>query len=521
MSNLSSINKFIKQTIKSEFNAIYEPYFFESILLQLYNHVKKNYSKVKYSKVQKILSKYATIFDSKLYIDTNDPSKSSYDEIINAISNIKHDIIFIQKTSLEYGPYGTDWVHDTTSDDAVLSERIVRRTMRFDELSSIEYPSQRSPEWYAQRDLKITASDIGTCLGEDKYNQPYYVIVKKMRETFSSNINTYHGKKFEQIATMIYEFRMNVRTKEFGLCHHSTYSFLGASPDGIVSKYKLNGENLTRYVGRMLEIKCPTSRKINMSGEIKGDICPVHYWDQVQIQLECCELDECDFWQCNLQEYSSEVEFYEDTSKEEAFRSRKTGFEKGCLIQLLPADKIVPHDDASYNEIVYTYSSHIYPPQIEMTPYECMKWIQYTKNNISLTHPSYKIDKIVYWYLKESHCVTIKRDKEWFKNSIGLLKKMWERIQFIRDDERVRKIFLSYVDNYLPNTNKNWFQQKMNEVKRNDFLMGMIDNLIRLKNSNVNDSNDTKANSNFNSSPYEEELTKLGSNIARLIKIKN
>ena len=61
----------------------------------------------------------------------------------------------------------------------------------------------------------------------------------------------------------------------------------------------------------MLEIKCPTRRKINSTGEVKGVICPIHYWDQVQIQLACCDLDECDFWQCDIKEYPTK-ELFED-----------------------------------------------------------------------------------------------------------------------------------------------------------------------------------------------------------------
>ena len=92
---------------------------------------------------------------------------------------------------------------------------------------------------------------------------------------------------------------MNVSTSEFGLIGHPKYSFLGASPDRICNHYKLDGIHKSKYVGRMLEIKCPLVRKIKMSGPIVDNICPIYYWIQVQLQLECCDLEECDFWQCN------------------------------------------------------------------------------------------------------------------------------------------------------------------------------------------------------------------------------
>ena len=89
----------------------------------------------------------------------------------------------------------------------------------------------------------------------------------------------------------------------------------------------------------MLEIKCPLSRKIEMEGDI-DDILPIYYQVQVQLQLECCDLDECDFWQCKITEYVSRVEFINDTDPIEGFRSKRTGFEKGCLIQLIPKSKM-------------------------------------------------------------------------------------------------------------------------------------------------------------------------------------
>ena len=85
-----------------------------------------------------------------------------------------------------------------------------------------------------------------------------------------------------------------------------------------------------------------------MSGEIIDNICPVYYWIQTQLQLECCDLEECDFWQAEIKEYSSRLEFIDDTDPCEPFRSKTTGFEKGCIIQLLPKSKMT--DVRNYGE---------------------------------------------------------------------------------------------------------------------------------------------------------------------------
>ena len=74
----------------------------------------------------------------------------------------------------------------------------------------------------------------------------------------------------------------------------------------------------------MLEIKCPNRRRIKLNldepitdlilGSKKG-ICPSYYWCQVQLQLNCCDLDECDFWQCEIIEYVDRVDFVNDSKE--------------------------------------------------------------------------------------------------------------------------------------------------------------------------------------------------------------
>ena len=55
----------------------------------------------------------------------------------------------------------------------------------------------------------------------------------------------------------------------------------------------------------MLEIKCPPKRKFTKT-------VPKHYWYQMQGQLECCNLEECDFLQVKFSEYLNNNIFYGD-----------------------------------------------------------------------------------------------------------------------------------------------------------------------------------------------------------------
>jgi putative phage-type endonuclease len=472
----NKIKSYIKQNLNGYYNKNEQEY--NKFVLNILRYLKSLYKDVKVSTIQRILAKYTIIIDNTLIVNTKNPSYNKWDELIMTLKIRNWKIIPKRRTDLL--PCGKSWIHDVQIDDDISDKDLQRRYKTFKKIQAVEYPAQRSPQWYAERDKGMTASAIGTALGDDHYSEPYHCILIKLRETFNNNENTYHGKKFEAIATLIYEYRLNVHVEEFGLCRHPVNTFLGASPDGIVSEYKFNQKNITNLVGRMLEIKCPTRRKINSTGEVRGTICPTHYWDQVQIQLECCDLDECDFWQCDIKEYPSKELFEDDTDTEEAFRSKSTKLEKGVLIQVLPIDKIKKHSDPSYWQTVYDDAKFIHPTEIEMTPTDCDKWVEEKTKEIEKLMPGYALDRVVYWYLNYSHCELIQRDRKWFESVLKPLEKMWNRIKFLRDDPKLKQLFLDFYDYYYPECNSYSRNPNINKMKpeKNKFILNMIDRLM-------------------------------------------
>jgi len=362
-------------------------------------------------------------------------------------------------------------------DDDINTLEIQRRTKTYEKLSSQYYPPQRSEEWFKARETMITASNGGTLLELNPYEYDFqYIFNMVFGKPFETNEACYHGKKYEQIATMIYEQLYNVKVKEFGLCSHPKYNFLGASPDGIVSKYKLKLRNnkkwneiekeveqiqsetekceyidaygiKTKLVGRMLEIKCPNRRRIKLNldepitdlilGSKKG-ICPSYYWCQVQLQLNCCELDECDFWQCEIIEYADRNDYLNDT---------KT---KGVVIQLMPIEHI-NNDAINYENRIYNYASFIYPPQIDMTTQELDLWILSTMDKLHETHKNYICESVKYWYLRTSRNVTIMRDDEWFNNNISKLRSAWDKIEFLRAHKDIALLLKNYIASFPVN----------------------------------------------------------------------
>ena len=125
----------------------------------------------------------------------------------------------------------------------------------------------------------ITASDVASALGENRYESINSFIKKKVLKTkWAGNAATAHGTLLEPLVRDLYDQRYGRKSHEIGLVQHTKYPWLGASPDGVTED------------GLLIEIKCPLTRKIEPK-------VPSHYLPQVQLQLEITDLEECDFIQ--------------------------------------------------------------------------------------------------------------------------------------------------------------------------------------------------------------------------------
>ena len=147
---------------------------------------------------------------------------------------------------------------------------------RVEKLLKIPQYEQRSPEWFAQRNNAVTASDIPTVLNENEYKSQWSLLLDKCNSNprpFVGNEATRWGTHYEDIAIEKYSEIRDKKVLSFGLLIHPEYPWLGGSPDGITTD------------GVLLEVKCPLRRKI-----IHGEV-PHHYLSQVLLNLEICNLD--------------------------------------------------------------------------------------------------------------------------------------------------------------------------------------------------------------------------------------
>ena len=335
-------------------------------------------------------------------------------------------------------------------------------------IMSANMPAQKSAAWHARRTGTVGGSECGCVLNKNKHQSQYtFILDKVLGAEFKGNAATYHGNVFEDVVRMMYEYNNDVHTEEFSSMPHATNPILAASPDGIVSPFCRDMKTPTPLVGRMLEIKCPQMRRIQYSGDIKDTICPLYYWCQVQQQLECLDLDECDFIQCNIERYSGRQEWLSDTNPQCDFKSKRYGNLRGIVIELIPSKL----SESEYNEFgnptdmaVWTRTKCLFPPKIDMSLSELDDWVLEELDHIMT---GYKLHKIIYWRLIEQNCTLILRDKEWFESQLPIYNRIWNYVVYLRANLDVIHEWKGWIDGLAR--------------KYNDKILTKLDELIKKK----------------------------------------
>jgi putative phage-type endonuclease len=327
--------------------------------------------------------------------------------------------VFYPDKSLDSKDYDIEY-HHTEEEIDIIGEKIQR-------LRDIPQPDQRTPEWYNFRWNLITASNAWKALeSQSTINQLIYEKCQPLKSTstleeeevkmVNTNTPLHWGQKYEPITVQIYERDYKTTVEDFGCIQHHTYKFLGASPDGII----VNKES-DRY-GRMLEIKNVVSREIN-------GIPKKEYWIQMQLQMEVCDLDECDFLETKFTEYSDETAFLKDT--------KITANIIGDVERDAIGDDIIltlSADNKTKGIILYFHTKEGKPfYRYKPLEFNCEKdikcWEETELEKYESAPYNYTFLKFIYWKLETISCVLVLRNKIWFQNNIHQLAKVWKTIE--------------------------------------------------------------------------------------------
>ena len=353
---------------------------------------------------------YENVYDYSLelmkseYIDSNileniyDLSKKETIKMLE--SYLKMGLSFVFKYVIPKRAYKKSYIRSNKINYVKIDNQL-------EKLKSIIQPEQRSDEWYIFRNSTLTASNIWKIFVSD-YSQTQLILEKcepldinKFKVT-NTNSPLHWGQKYEPVSLLYYEYIHNTKVSEFGCIPHKDYSYIAASPDGIIC------DGSSNLFGRMLEIKNVVSR------EITG-IPKMEYWIQMQLQMEVCDLNECDFLETKFIQYESEEEYREDNETEY----------KGVILQYLK-------DESPY----YVYAPFML---MDLDSDEYKRW---EDEEIEKNKDLELITKI-YWKLVKISCVLVLRNKLWFKKVQPMIEIFWNNLVKERESgeykERIKK----------------------------------------------------------------------------------
>jgi len=323
-------------------------------------------------------------------IENNTIIKESFPKILMKNTFSKD---FLKNTNTYDYTYCTNIINEWTNKSDIEKKKYLINQIQY--LSNLQQPEQRSQEWYDYRNGMITASDLYKAIGTEGLRRS--LIIKKCKSSQDNPISgvgkaCLHGIKYEDVAIMIYENLYNVKIKDYGCIKDNQFNIFGASPDGIC-------EDGSEFVGTMLEIKCPTSRKI-----IKGEV-PDMYWKQIQGQLEVCKLWDCHFLECKIVE--CEEDFF-----------LKSQNRKGIIIDII--------NNISGKKL-FIYS------KLNLNSNNYKEWINKELDNI-IQNENISFIKICYWVLEDMNCVVVKRDPYWYYSIKPQIQKFWDDVLYYREN---------------------------------------------------------------------------------------
>ena len=360
-------------------------------------------------------------FDGHFHFDEDD------DEDLDVLINHAFDLFittFYNERSIFNNDNNNDIINSKCEDNF---DKIYKQ---LEYLRSKPQPAQRTKEWYEFRRNLLTASNAYKAFeSQSSVNQLIYekcqpIVIQNDEKISMVNINTpFHwGQKYEPLSVSIYENLYKTKVADFGCIQHDVYKFLGASPDGINID-----SNSPRY-GRMLEIKNIVNR------EITG-IPKKEYWIQMQLQMEVCNLDLCDFLETKFTEYENYNAYINDNSTDSM-----TG-----IIMYFHTTEGKPY--------------YIYKP-IEMIDESIIEnWEEENMEKYQSDEFKMVWIKNIYWKLEKLSCVLVQRNQKWFQDNIGQLEKIWKIIE----EERI-----SGYEHRAPN--KKAKKVKENEIPEQCFI---------------------------------------------------
>lgn len=248
---------------------------------------------------------------------------------------------------------------------------------------------QRTDAWHSKRGEMLTASEIYKACKDSSPAARHEIIMSKLvpRERTPAGCGPkalLWGTRFEPVAKLIYTtyFQGGIEIVDTTCIPHPVHSFLGASPDGIIiTKDKED----FRY-GKLVEFKCPISREFSDTTPI-----PDTYYHQMQLQLECTGMQECEYIEIKFRE-ANYSEWVDCTAQ---YKSFFVVFEDGEVI----------YKDIEDKRDVPTWRREV------------------------LDEKDDRDFNTTYWYFDKLRSSLVPRDPQWLSSNLESFTDIWNTIQ--------------------------------------------------------------------------------------------
>lgn len=334
---------------------------------------------------------YQSFLDAEM---CNDYDYESIYELVKNIIEIAYDICELPARSISMQE-----VENYTNSEYIDIDKVGEQINLLKQQPQMD---QRTTEWYEERYRLLTASNLWKVFGSECQKnsliyekcKPLHINTHESTGEINTDTSLHWGVKYEPITRMMYEWKYGTQVCDFGVIKHSAYSFIGASPDGII----VNPDS-DRF-GYMLEIKNIVNREIN-------GIPSKEYWIQMQIQMETCNLDKCDFVETRFKQYETETEFNSDTTK--------SWNEKGVILYFINKSLSLQGSPP-----IYMYS----PIGLDLNGIN--QWTDMIKEKHKNEFVLYEK---IYWYLDQFSCVRVERNRLWFKKALPQIRQLWQTIE--------------------------------------------------------------------------------------------
>lgn len=245
---------------------------------------------------------------------------------------------------------------------------------------------QRTAAWHAKRGQMLTASEIYKALPDATPAQRHELIMSKLQPrpqvSGPGSRALAWGTRFEPIAKQIYEeLNFNhIKILDTTCIPHADVPFLGASPDGIIVTEDTND---FRY-GKLVEFKCPISRQFTNETPV-----PKEYYHQMQLQMECTGLDECEYIEMGFKQVNY-TEWMDSKSDYKSFFA-------------ILSDESVRYKDMH-------------------DPRKPADWREDELKDVD--------DSVMcYWILNTWRSLTVNKQKDWLSSNLPSFESVWKEVQ--------------------------------------------------------------------------------------------